>query len=99
MYELPCKHSFCAYCCQTLIKVTKLHKAIAWSDQDKQNLIDAENGGIQSAQTEIDLTCPQEGQKHKVNDYHIDLFAELIEVESLREKLRKRNESKLLQLY
>ena len=47
----------------------------------------------------MDLTCPEEGQKHKVNDYHIDLFAELIEVESLREKLRKRNESKLLQLY
>ena len=89
LVPLPCNHSFCAHCCKSLIAVTKIKKGlVVFNDPDQENVPDEEP-----------LKCPKCNLVHLVNETHISVYEEVIGVEAIKERVRKRSEMKMQNLY
>ena len=89
LVSLPCSHSYCAMCCEVLIKVTKIKKGLViFNDANLENLPDEEP-----------LKCPKCNLLHMITEKEKAVFAEVIGVEAIKERVKKRNEVKLQNLY
>ena len=85
---LPCAHSYCAYCCQTLIKVTKIKKGlVVFNDAGRED--------EDAIPTEEPLKCPKCNLVHLVGPSDTQKFEEVVGVDVIKERVKKRNEVKL----
>ena len=89
LVSLPCGHSYCAMCCEVLIKVTKIKKGLViFNDANLEKLPDEEP-----------LKCPKCNLLHMITEKEKAVFAEVVGVEAIKERVKKRNEVKLQNLY
>lgn len=85
LVELPCKHAFCAKCCLSLIKVTKIQKGL---------------GLITNVEDDCQpVKCPKCNLVHMCDEDKLKTYAKVLESEAIREKVKKNHEVKLQGLF
>ena len=89
LVALPCAHSYCAHCCQNLIKVTKIKKGLVVFNDTDQDLIPNEEP----------LKCPKCNLVHLVGPSDTQTYEEVAGIDAIKERVKKRNEVKLQSLY
>ena len=85
LVSLPCSHSFCASCCQSLIKVTKIKKGLVMFNE-----VEADNMAVEEP-----LKCPKCNIVHLIDEKLLAEFEEVVGVDAIKERVKKRNEVKL----
>ena len=89
LVALPCEHSYCAHCCQSLVKVTKIKKGlVVFNDVELDMMLNEEP-----------LKCPKCNLVHLVGPEEIQKYEEVAGVDAIKDRVKKRNEVKLNSLY
>ena len=89
LVALPCAHSYCAKCCLSLVKVTRIKKGLfVFNENDTQN-----------SSEQQPLKCPKCNIVHLVTEADLLKYEEVMGVDEIKERVKKRNEVKLLSLY
>ncbi len=80
LVSLPCQHSFCASCCLSIVKVTKIKKGLTFFNELSEG--------------EEPLKCPKCNIVHVVGKIDKKMYETVMGVEELKERIKKRSDLK-----